>query len=110
MKLESQNKGNIQLKLKYDELKATSVAKDELITRLENEMREQMVFVDKTIKVLYNKLKLTVTVVCGHVVALLFMLSTSDQVAWVHDLPGNNQSVSQSVSLYLHSLLPKIRN
>lgn len=50
VKLESQNKGNIQLKLKYDELKATSVAKDELIARLENEMREQMVFVDKTIK------------------------------------------------------------
>lgn len=50
VKLESQNKGNIQLKLKYDELKATSTAKDELIARLENEMREQMVFVDKTIK------------------------------------------------------------
>ena len=57
MKLESQNKGNIQLKQKYDELKAMSAAKDELIARLENEMREQMAFVDKTIKVLYIKLR-----------------------------------------------------
>ena len=53
VKLESQNKGNIQLKQKYEELKAMSTAKDELIARLENEMREQLVFVDKTIKVLY---------------------------------------------------------
>ena len=57
MKLESQNKGNIQLKQKYDELKAMSAAKDELIARLENEMREQIAFVDKTIKVLYIKLR-----------------------------------------------------
>lgn len=53
MKLESQNKGNMQLKQKYDELKAMSVPKDELIARLENEMRELSVFVEKTIKVLY---------------------------------------------------------
>ena len=57
VRLESQNKGNIQLKQKYDELKAMSAAKDELIARLENEMREQMAFVDKTIKVLYIKLR-----------------------------------------------------
>lgn len=63
MKLESQNKGNIQLKQKYDELKATSIAKDELIARLENEMREQLVFVDKTIKVVCSKLKLKVVCV-----------------------------------------------
>lgn len=53
MKLESQNKGNMQLKQKYDELKAMSAPKDELIARLENEMRELSVFVEKTIKVLY---------------------------------------------------------
>ena len=57
VRLESQNKGNIQLKQKYDELKAMSAAKDELIARLENEMREQIAFVDKTIKVLYIKLR-----------------------------------------------------
>ena len=54
MKLESQNKGNIQLKQKYDELKAMNAAKDELITRVENEMREQSAFVDRAIKVLYT--------------------------------------------------------
>jgi len=63
VKLESQNKGNIQLKQKYDELKAMSIAKDELIARLENEMREQLVFVDKTIKVVCSKLKLKVVCV-----------------------------------------------
>ena len=54
VKLESQNKGNIQLKQKYDELKAMNAAKDELITRVENEMREQSAFVDRAIKVLYT--------------------------------------------------------
>ena len=62
VKLESQNKGNIQLKQKYEELKAMSTAKDELIARLENEMREQLVFVDKTIKVLsISKLKINLS-------------------------------------------------
>lgn len=51
-KLESLNKGNTQLKYKYEELKAMSASKDELITRLENEMKELSVFVEKTIKVL----------------------------------------------------------
>lgn len=42
----------MQLKQKYEELKAMSIPKDELIARLENEMRELSGFVEKTIKVL----------------------------------------------------------
>lgn len=51
MKLEFLNKGLTQVKQKYEELKSMCAAKDELITRLENEMRELSVFVEKTIKV-----------------------------------------------------------
>jgi len=51
MKLEFLNKGLTQVKQKYEELKSMCAAKDELIARLENEMRELSVFVDKTIKV-----------------------------------------------------------
>lgn len=50
-KLEFLNKGLTQVKQKYEELKSMCAAKDELITRLENEMRELSVFVEKTIKV-----------------------------------------------------------
>lgn len=42
----------MQLKHKYEELKAMSIPKDELIAKLENEMRELSGFVEKTIKVL----------------------------------------------------------
>ena len=51
MKLESSNKGHMQIKQKYEELKSMCAPKDELIARLENEMRELSVFVEKTIKV-----------------------------------------------------------
>lgn len=51
MKLEFLNKGLTQVKHNYEELKSMCAAKDELITRLENEMRELSVFVEKTIKV-----------------------------------------------------------
>lgn len=50
MKLESSNKGHMQIKQKYEELKSMCAPKDELIARLENEMRELSVFVEKTIK------------------------------------------------------------
>ncbi|KAJ7374044.1 M-phase phosphoprotein 9 [Desmophyllum pertusum] len=50
MKLESLNKGNVQLKQKYEELKSMCAPKDVLIARLENEMKELSVFVEKTIK------------------------------------------------------------
>ncbi|XP_078362054.1 uncharacterized protein LOC144646372 [Oculina patagonica] len=40
----------MQLKHKYEELKAMSIPKDELIAKLENEMRELSGFVEKTIK------------------------------------------------------------
>ena len=53
MKLETSNKGNMQIKQKYEELKSMCAPKDELIARLENEMRELSVFVEKTIKVFF---------------------------------------------------------
>ena len=41
----------MQLKQKYEELKSMCAPKDVLIARLENEMKELSVFVEKTIKV-----------------------------------------------------------
>jgi len=63
MKLESSNKRHMEIKQKYEELKTMCAAKDELIARLENEMRERSVFVEKTIKVLIN-----ITPTCDNVV------------------------------------------
>lgn len=51
VKLESVHKLNMQVKQKYDDLKSMCTAKDELIARLENEMKELSLFVEKTIKV-----------------------------------------------------------
>lgn len=50
MKLESVQKLNMQVKQKYDDLKSMCTAKDELINRLENEMKELSLFVEKAIK------------------------------------------------------------
>ena len=51
VKLESVHKLNMQVKQKYDDLKSMCTAKDELIARLENEMKELSLFVEETIKV-----------------------------------------------------------
>lgn len=53
MKLEFSNKAHTQIKEKYEELKSMCAPKDELISRLENEMRELSTFVKKTIKVIF---------------------------------------------------------
>ena len=79
MRLESQNKAIVQLKQKYDELKAMSAAKDELIARVENEMGEQLVFVDKTIKVLYGERKFKI-IIYIKVASFLFCSSLSGPV------------------------------
>jgi len=94
-----------------------STAKDELIARLENEMKEQLVFVDKTIKVLYSKHKYLFKFIClqkaliiwflffmGDTCKLAFQLSIPttlniliDLLVWARALAGDIQPINHAL-------------
>ena len=54
MKLESANKAHMHIKEKYRELKSTSARKEELIPKLEDEMRKLSASMERAIKVMFT--------------------------------------------------------
>ena len=51
MELQASNKAGMTTQQRFEEMKSMCSSKDELISRLENELRDLSSFVEKTVKV-----------------------------------------------------------